>query len=190
MKRSEINAAYREAQARFKENGWALPPEPRWDITDLGLGRFDERGLVLVNLAEEPEHCEKLMYARRDQVTPMHTHKRKKEDIICRAGTLAIEVWNGVPDNFHEGQPFSLKRNGRPVNVTNGEILKLSAGERITLEPGIYHAFWPLSDYAILGEVSTSNDDLNDNFFVDPKVGRFSQIEEDEPAEVSLVSDP
>ncbi|MFM8655859.1 MAG: D-lyxose/D-mannose family sugar isomerase, partial [Chthoniobacterales bacterium] len=64
MKRSQINGIYREAVACFERHGWALPPEPRWDITDFGLDDFDRYGLVLINLAEEPEYCEKLMYAR------------------------------------------------------------------------------------------------------------------------------
>ena len=32
----------------------------------------------------------------------------------------------------------------------------------------------------LAGEVSQVNDDLTDNYFIDP-VGRFAQIEEDEP---------
>ncbi|HEY5228050.1 MAG TPA: D-lyxose/D-mannose family sugar isomerase, partial [Opitutaceae bacterium] len=56
MRRSQINRAYRDALACFARNGWALPPSPRWDITDFGLGDFDRHGLTLVNLAAEPEH--------------------------------------------------------------------------------------------------------------------------------------
>ena len=40
----------------------------------------------------------------------------------------------------------------------------------------------------LVGEVSTVNDDLTDNFFRDP-IGRFSEIEEDEPPLHLLVSD-
>jgi D-lyxose ketol-isomerase len=187
MKRSAINQAVRDAQNWFGQHGWVLPPYPRWDVTDFGLGHFLENGLVLVNLAEEPEYCEKLMYARQWQCTPAHTHRQKKEDIICRQGTLGITVWNGLPT-----QPetyFSMKKNGLPVTVTHGETVVLQAGERLTITPGIYHAFAPVSTECIIGEVSTANDDLNDNFFVDERIGRFSQIEEDEPAIVKLVSD-
>jgi len=189
MKRSTINAVYRRAQTCFEEGGWILPPNPRWDITDFGLGRFQESGLVLVNLAEEPEYCEKLMYAEKNQYIPVHAHKVKKEDIICRRGELVVEVWNGVPDESIRGQRFTLKRNGEMIPVQSGDRFTLQAGERVTLEPGIYHAFWPLSETCIIGEVSTANDDLNDNFFVDPKIGRFSEIEEDEAPEVRLVSE-
>ena len=58
MKRSEINALIREASDAFAEGGWILPPDPRWDLTDFGLGDVREHGLVLINLAEEPEYCE------------------------------------------------------------------------------------------------------------------------------------
>src|SRR5258708_33916618 len=93
MKRSDINILIVDASECFAAHGWALPPNPRWDVTDLGLGDWRKFGLVLVNLAEEPEYCEKLMYAKRGMVTPKHYHKKKKEDIVCRWGDLAIAVW-------------------------------------------------------------------------------------------------
>jgi len=48
MKRSEINQAHREALDCFRRNGWKLPPKPRRDITDFGLGDFAKFGLTLV----------------------------------------------------------------------------------------------------------------------------------------------
>jgi D-lyxose ketol-isomerase len=76
-----------------------------------------------------------------------------------------------------------------PVTVKSGQIIELSAGSRVTLVPGVYHAFYPLSDECIIGEVSTANDDLNDNFFVNPDIGRYPNLEEDEPAILRLLSD-
>ena len=78
MKRSEINAAVAEAKTAFERHGWTLPPHPRWDVTDFGLGDFGRSGLILGNLAEQPEYCEKLMYVKRNQVTPRHFHAAKK----------------------------------------------------------------------------------------------------------------
>jgi hypothetical protein len=187
MKRSEINRIYRQARACLERIGWILPPRPRWDITDFGLGKFSEAGLTLINLAEEPEYCEKLMYCLRHQATPMHSHRKKKEDIICRNGKLAIEVWAGDPRKTGRGAAFRIKRNGEYVEVPSGEVLSLAAGERVTLEPGVYHSFWAESDECVLGEVSTANDDLNDNFFVNPDVGRYPEIEEDEQPLVRLI---
>jgi D-lyxose ketol-isomerase len=189
MKRSTINAAIREAKAAFENAGWVLPPEPRWDVTDLGLGHFETTGLVLVNLAEEPEYCEKLMYSQKNQVTPMHTHGKKKEDIICRRGRLTLELWDGRPDPAKKGSPVRLPRNGKPFEARCGEPFTIEAGERVTLVPGIYHAFWAEGGGCVIGEVSTANDDANDNFFVDPNIGRFPHIEEDEPAILRLISE-
>ncbi len=188
MKRSEINKAVRDATAFFESNGWTLPPKPRWDVTDFGLGDFSKWGLVLVNLAEEPEYCEKLMYARKEQTTPAHTHGKKKEDIICRKGRLAIRLWKGHPAEDNDAT-FYVQINGEMKEVTQGQTVVLHSGERITLVPGIYHEFRPETKECIIGEVSTANDDLHDNFFVNEEIGRFAEIDEDEPPIVKLVSD-
>jgi D-lyxose ketol-isomerase len=187
MKRSALNRAGREALACFTRHHWVLPPAPRWDITDFGLGDFDRCGLVLVNLATEPEYCEKLMYARRDQTTPCHTHARKKEDIICRHGELTLQLWPVRPGTGPTpAAPFLVPVNGQPLSVQPGQPLTLAAGSRVTLAPGIWHEFTPASDECIIGEVSTANDDLHDNFFLNPAIGRFPAIEEDEPAAFPL----
>jgi len=188
MKRSEINLLIEAAGKCFREHGWTLPPSPRWDVTDFGLGDYKKFGLVLVNLAEEPEYCEKLMYARRGMTTPGHCHKRKKEDIISRWGTLAVQVWAGIPKES-AGLRFSIPINRQPREVASGDVVKLTSGERVTLIPGVYHAFHPETDECIIGEVSTANDDLHDNFFVNPEVGRYPGVEEDETPLVRLISD-
>ena len=188
MKRSEINGLLREAETCFREHHWALPPQPRWDVTDFGLGDWRHHGLVLVNLANEVEYCEKLMYAQAGMVTPCHCHHRKKEDIICRCGELWLRAWPALPADC-EGRSFPLLVNGESRQVTAGEAIRLRAGERVTLRPRVYHEFGPTSDECILGEVSTANDDQNDNLFLDPNVGRFPQVVEDEPRTWRLVSD-
>ena len=190
MKRSEINRAFREASACFARHHWSLPPAPAWDITDFGLGNFNHHGLTLINLAAEPEYCEKLMFARRGQVTPSHTHAVKKEDIICRSGELTLELWPAKPASASTPPgALTVSVNGRSHSLTAGEKLILSAGSRVTLVPGVWHAFYPSSDECIIGEVSTANDDSHDNFFLNPDIGRFPGIEEDEPAAIRLLSE-
>lgn len=187
MKRSEINTAIKMASKCFKKHHWVLPPHPKWDVTDFGLGDFKREGLVLINLCEEEEYCEKLMYAVKGQVTPAHTHKKKKEDIICRNGDLIVQVWKGEPGE--KKTSFTIKVNGEFISANSGDEIKLSSGERITLVPGVYHKFFPTSDECIIGEVSTANDDLNDNFFSNPEIGRFSSVIEDEEPIVKLVNE-
>ncbi len=189
MKRSEINAAYHAASACFSRHGWALPPHARWDITDFGLGNFQKLGLTLINLANEPEYCEKLMFAWPGQTTPLHTHARKKEDIICRHGTLVLELWHERPDASKLRAPFEVQVNGSMQRHVSGAQITLQAGERITLVTGIYHAFWPDSEDCIIGEVSTANDDTNDNIFINPDIGRFPDIQEDEEPTIILIAE-
>lgn len=191
MKRSRINAAIKEATEAFERHHWHLPPNPRWDVTGFGLGDFDHFGLLLVNLADLPQYCEKLMFARRGQATPVHTHRSKQEDIICRVGRFAIRLIGHDhafrPDRASE--PVRVLINGEERLIPSGKLVEIDEGERITLFPGVYHEFWPLTDYAIIGEVSTANDDSEDNYFENPDVGRFEELEEDEPPLVKLVSD-
>lgn len=189
MKRSTINEAFYDASACFARNGWILPPNPRWDITDFGLGDFVRFGLTLINLTEEPEYCEKLMYARRGQTTPWHTHARKKEDIICRAGVLTLELAATKPGTTQATSRSQVRVNGESKEMAVGEKLVLPAGSRVTLVPGTWHAFYPISDECVIGEVSTANDDTSDNIFLDPCVGRFPGIEEDVPPAIRLLSD-
>jgi D-lyxose ketol-isomerase len=188
LKRSEINSLLRSAARCYQAHGWALPPNPRWDITDFGLGDWRRYGLVLVNLAEEPEYCEKLMYAQKGMTTPAHAHKKKKEDIICRWGKLAVQVWAGEPAAGLD-KPLRIPVNHEERVVSSGTIIELEAGSRVTLVPGVYHEFYPVSEECIIGEVSTANDDLHDNFFVNPRVGRYPGIEEDEPPIWRLISE-
>jgi D-lyxose ketol-isomerase len=187
MKRSDINYLIRRAEKCFTNHGWVLPPNPRWDVTDFGLGAHLRFGLVLVNLAEEVEYCEKLMYGLKGMTTPAHTHKKKKEDIICRWGQLDVNLWKDA--SLKKGEVLSLKVNGRATEVETGRTLHLQAGERVTLVPGVYHEFFPATEECIIGEVSTANDDLNDNFFVDADIGRFPGVEEDEAPLLKLISD-
>ena len=75
-----------------------------WDITDYGAGRYDEMGLFLFTLRNGRLadlqrgggmcYAEKLLISKQDQMSPMHTHVTKAEDIINRGGaTLAIELF-------------------------------------------------------------------------------------------------
>jgi len=189
MKRSAINRLVESASRCFQAHGWALPPNPRWDVTDFGLGDWTKSSLVLINLAEHEEYCEKLMYARKGMVTPIHCHRKKKEDIICRWGRLRVEVWRGHPDEKIPGT-FEALINNEWRSIPIGAEIDLKAGERITLVPYVYHTFFPLSEECIIGEVSTANDDANDNVFVDPNIGRYPTVEEDETPLVKLLSDP
>ena len=171
-----------------------------WDITDYGRGRFEEMGLFLFtvrngSLADLSAgrgmcYAEKIMIAREGQLSPMHRHVVKAEDIINRGGaTLALELFasdgKGDPDVDAEVRVFC---DGVRRTLAAGGTLRLAPGESVTLMPGDWHAFWGEGGDVLIGEVSTVNDDLADNVFREP-IGRFAEVEEDvEPLHL-LVSD-
>ena len=135
-------------------------------------------------------YAEKLLISRQDQLSPMHTHATKAEDIINRGGaTLAIELY-GSDDagRFAEDRGGRVLCDGLAREYGPGEVLKLAPGESVTLMPGDWHAFWGEGGDVLIGEVSTVNDDLTDNIFREP-IGRFAEIEEDEAPRHLLVSD-
>ena len=163
-----------------------------WDITDFGQGRFDEVGLVVFTIRNgnpdpamgcEKTYCEKLLIVEENQRTPCHYHVSKMEDIICRAGgDLLIEVHNRAEDGGLADSPVWVSVDGRRYQVEAGAIIRLQPGESITLPAYLYHEFWaaPGTGPSLVGEVSKVNDDHHDNFFLG-QVGRFPDIEEDEP---------
>ncbi len=171
-----------------------------WDITDYGQGHFDTMGLFLFTLRNGMLsdlqrgggmcYAEKLLISRQDQLSPMHTHVIKAEDIINRGGaTLVIELFGS-----DEAGGFAADRGGRVLcdgiarTYRPGEKLRLAPGESVTLMPGDWHAFWGEGGDVLIGEVSTVNDDLTDNVFREP-IGRFAEIEEDVAPTHLLVSD-
>ncbi len=170
------------------------------DITDFGDGDFDRMGLFLFTLRNGLQsdlakgggmcYAEKLLISRQDQLSPMHTHVLKAEDIINRGGaTLVVELF-GSDDagDFAEGRGGVVLLDGIRHNFGPGEKLRLAPGESVTLRPGDWHAFWGEGGDVLIGEVSTFNDDETDNVFREP-IGRFSEVEEDTFPTHLLVSD-
>jgi len=189
-----------EMASRRAEIGGIVDARLGWDITDYGKERFDQMGLFLFTVRNGLEadlkrgggmcYAEKIMISRQDQLSPMHRHIVKAEDIINRGGgTLALKLYNsdaeGVIDKTTE---VVVATDGVIRRQGPGEILRLNPGESVTLLPGNWHAFWGEGGDVLIGEVSTVNNDLTDNIFAEP-IGRFAEIEEDEDPLHLLVSD-
>jgi D-lyxose ketol-isomerase len=223
MNRSTINEILKEGQAFIESFGCVLPPFAHWtvdewaakkaqagaiidaglgwDITDYGLGKFDETGLFLFTVRNGLEadlkagkgmlYAEKIMISRKDQLSPMHYHLVKAEDIINRGGgTLVIELYHRETDGegLDTSREVTVMCDGMPRTVQAGGRIALKPGESVTLLPKQYHAFWGEGGDVLIGEVSTVNDDNTDNYFLD-KLGRFPTIVEDEPIHRLLVKD-
>lgn len=220
MKRSEINQILIEGDAFIRSFGYVLPPfayqtpdalqasdhimiKERgmgWDITDYGQGKFDELGLFLFTVRNGLEadlkrgngmlYAEKIMISRNQQMSPMHKHFLKAEDIINRGGgKLVLELFSADEDgDIDRRSNVTVPVDGRLKTLPAGGLLKLDPGESVTLMPGIWHGFWGEGGDVLIGEVSTVNDDRLDNKF-EMEIGRFATVEEDEIPKHLLVSD-
>ena len=219
MKRSEINRYLLEAASFFDAMHFRLPPfafysidewkrhasEARevfdlslgWDITDFGSGDFAATGLMLftirngrLNDTRYPKpYAEKIMIVRERQVTPMHFHWKKMEDIINRGGgELVITMHTAAKDESLSHEPITVSIDGIERTVRAGEAIRLHPGESITLTPYLYHTFHAEGGMTMVGEVSMVNDDAADNRFHKP-AGRFPAIDEDERPRYLLCND-
>lgn len=220
MKRSEVNDILREGDAFIRSFGQILPPfaywtpdqmrAPEaalirerglgWDITDYGQGRFDDLGLFLFTTRNGSAadlsdgrgmlYAEKIMITRENQLSPMHRHVIKAEDIINKGGgTLIIELFASRPDGgIDRDADVVVTSDGQQHRLPAGGHLRLAPGQSVTLSPGDWHAFWAEGGDCLVGEVSTVNDDRTDNVFEMP-IGRFAKIAEDTAATHLLVSD-
>jgi ABC-type sugar transport system, auxiliary component len=160
-----------------------------WDVTDFNSGNFPARGLTLFTLRNGPPdgsgkaYAEKIMYVRENQVTPYHYHVRKTEDIINRgngsAGRLLVQLYNRGTEGGLEKTAVTVMCDGIARSLDAGGTVLLGPGESITLTPYLYHQFYAIDGDALIGEVSSVNDDATDNYFLEP-LPRFPQIHEDE----------
>ena len=152
MKRSEINCILREGDDFIRSFGYVLPPfaywtpqefkqrdhkilkERRlgWDITDYGQGNFAGLGLFLFTVRNGTLkdlkagsgmlYAEKIMISRRGQMSPMHRHFTKTEDIINRGGAkLVLKLFAGAEDG-------AIDRESTVSVPVDGLIKTLPAG--------------------------------------------------------------
>ncbi|WP_439105098.1 D-lyxose/D-mannose family sugar isomerase [Celeribacter marinus] len=171
-----------------------------WDITDYGQGNYEDLGLLLFTVRNGSDanvargmgmlYAEKLLISKENQISPMHHHTFKTEDIINRGGaSLVLELFTRAEDgSCHPTAPVEVLTDGRKRTLKAGEHLKLEPGESVTLEPWHWHAFWGEGGPVLIGEVSNVNDDRTDNIFREP-IGRFAAIDEDTDPVHLLVSD-
>ena len=217
MKRSEINRYINDAKNFFAEHQFHLPvwvdwspaewatkgeecEEIRrnqlgWDVTDFATGKFEEIGLTLITIRngnvkyDNKTYCEKIMFVRENQVTPTHFHWKKMEDIIHRGGgTFCVRLWKADENEQPTDEVCKVQIDGVTTTIPAGEVLRLKPGQSISFEPYMYHEFWSEGGHSMIGEVSTVNDDENDNRFLQSP-GRYPSIEEDEPAEYLLCNE-
>ena len=219
MKRSQINKHIKGAEIFFETMHFRLPPWAfwtldqwrerqeacdqiienmlGWDLTDFGGGDFDNKGLLLFTLRnggsqrDQKPYAEKIMLVRENQVTPLHFHYLKVEDIINRGGgNLILRLFGSTEDEKLSDRPLAVEIDGILHKVEPGEEIRLRPGQSIFFEQRVYHDFYAEKNKGsvLVGEVSSINDDLDDNRFYG-EMGRFPEIIEDQPPYRLLVTD-
>ncbi len=149
MKRSEVNQIINEAIQFFEKFQFKLPPwayygpqdwkdkkeacqeifenKLGWDITDFGLGKFKEKGLVLFTIRngnlnkDKKVYCEKIMISDANQECPMHFHWFKYEDIINRGGgDLVMQLFKSDEKEGLSKDSFEVKIDGIKRKIDSG----------------------------------------------------------------------
>ena len=135
----------REWQSRGLEVAEIVESPLGWDLTDFGSGDFAKCGLFLFTLRNgRPEnweklsgklYAEKIMIVEKDQLTPMHFHWRKMEDIINRGGgRLLLRLYNATPEErLDKSKPVQFSTDGVQRSVPAGAVIALEPVESITL---------------------------------------------------------
>ncbi len=165
MKRSVVNEILTESDAFIRSHGYVMPPfaywspdqmkartssdSPMirdhmlgWDITDYGLGTFDDLGLFLFTVRNGNAanvkagmgmlYAEKIMISGDHQISPMHRHNLKTEDIINKGGgTLVLELFHAASDgSIDESAEVRVRTDGTERRLPPGGHLKLAPGRK------------------------------------------------------------
>ena len=173
-----------------------------WDVSDFGSGDFENCGAVLftVRNGDKDDKELKAPYAEKyiilddktEQEIPLHYHIAKTEDIINRGGgIMVVEMYKkGADGGLDTESEYEVYMDGIKYTKKPGEMIEVLPGNSITIEPYMFHKFYPKKGAGILvaGEVSRVNDDNCDNVFA-VAMDRFCEIEEDKPKKYVLVNE-
>ena len=169
--RNEWRKARDRALQLFEKAGIFLTQEEQEqiEVADLGLGRFEETGLVLFTYVNTERCCAKELALFPNQTCPEHRHPPvgddpgKEETFRCRYGTVYLCV-EGSETPIREAKPAAGK-------YSVFHEIKLEKGMQYTIPPNTLHWFQAGPDGAVISEFSTRSTDEND-VFADPEISR------------------
>ncbi|MGL4444109.1 MAG: D-lyxose/D-mannose family sugar isomerase [Alsobacter sp.] len=170
-----------------------------WAIAEFQPGRFPTHGLTvftlrmgapaLVGRASGKLYGEKVLVARDGQVTPLHYHAVKTEDIVNRGGgRFVVELLAVDAHGRPKDEPVEAIKDVAVIRVPPRGRVVLEPGESLQLDPFVAHAFWAEGGTVVAGEVSLVNDDATDNLFILP-LPAAAAIEKDALARHLLARD-
>lgn len=191
----------KEFAENVKKNGYQsiVTSGAGWILTDFGTGDFTTKGIVVfttrmgdyrkLSSGRGRLYAEKFIIQREDQVTPLHRHLVKTEDIINRGdGLFCLRLYHSTPTgDLDVTTNVKFDQDGLRRSVAPGDVIKLKPGEGITIDEDIFHEFWAEKEDALATEISLVNDDATDNYFL-PEVTPLT-VDEDEPPRRWLIRD-
>jgi D-lyxose ketol-isomerase len=175
MTADEIRKAKAAAFEMLDEARIFLTPDEKEkiEVTDLGLGDFENVGLLVHVYVNTDRYCAKELILLPRQICPEHRHPGigggnigKEETFRCRRGEVYLYV---------EGKPTPAPKARVPERfrpfLRAGREIVLHPGDQYTLRPNTFHWFQAGDEGAIVSEFSSTSTDEND-VFTDPAVRR------------------
>jgi len=175
-----------------------------WDVTDFGSMNFYVTGRTLFTVRNGKLNspcyvkpfAEKILLDPELQRAPAHFHRSKYEDIICLAGgNMLVQLEKADEDGRRSGKPMEITVDGVRRKLKPGAIVRLRAGESVSIPPRTIHQFWAEEGtgwqldgvgYTVSREISSVCDDWNDNVFLEGGE-RYPKVLEDETPITYLV---
>ncbi len=172
--KDQLTEYQRRAKEYLDRAGLILTPQEaeKIEITDLGLGEFEQTGLALVTYINTERVCAKELVLLPGQTCPEHFHPPvngqpgKEETFRCRMGTVYLYV-TGEPTPNPKAKP----PKGRENTYTVWHEIVLTPGEQYTIYPETWHWFQGGAEGAVVSEFSTRSTDEND-LFTDKEIRR------------------
>jgi D-lyxose ketol-isomerase len=176
MSPDEISARRRAAAEALSAAGIVLTPAERAgiEITDLGLGAFEESGLALLVYVNTARVCAKELVLLPHQTCPQHRHPPvgdnpgKEETFRCRRGEVYLYL-PGPPTPERRASPPSARAH----TYTVFHEVMLRPGDQHTIPPDTWHWFQAGDEGAVVSEFSTRSTDEHD-VFADPAIRRVA----------------
>ncbi len=220
MNRSLINTILADAEDFFRIQSIVLPPFAFWSpdafklqvndlsceqivkralgwtVTDFGLGKFTEDGLVSFTTRLSKSHhteewfTEKHLILRAGQSMPLHCHRGMTKDIVNRCNaTLLVQMYrvSGAGD-LDKAQRLEIYVDGQQRELAPGEVVALTQGESLTISEGVYYELEASGKDVIASEIGICSDSDRDILFYIP-VAIQPDIVEDEPPRRLLIQD-
>lgn len=128
--RPKVESVLRQVASLLREAKLAIPDGAQCELSHhFGLEQFNQWGATIISIINR-EYCKKLLVLLPGQKHPVHRHQRKEETFNVLAGELLLNL--------------------------DGEDRTVRAGEMVTVERGVEHAFGSETG-AIFEELSTTH---------------------------------